>query len=111
MKPIPMPVSFPFWQVGGLKITREELRAILGEPHFVQTDSFRTFGGDEDCWAFELTNGDRIGFVLRVPYKIVVLYGDTPFTGVFEKILNIPRDDPRWAFENSPRYISEEKDL
>lgn len=50
----------------------------LGMPHFVETDSARTFGGDEDMWAWELPSGQRLLLVLQVPYGTVMLHCDPP---------------------------------
>jgi hypothetical protein len=72
------PVHFKPYMVAGIKATREELRAALGEPHYVETDSTRTFGGDEDMWAWELPSGQRFLLVLQVPYGVAVLHCDPP---------------------------------
>ena len=77
-KALPFPVRLKPYMVAGFKGTRDEFRASLGTPHFVETDSTRTFGGDEDMWAWELPSGLRFLLVLRVPYGDAVLYCDPP---------------------------------
>src|SRR5262249_34530278 len=76
--PLPFPVHMKPYMVVRLRATREELRSALGEPHFVETDSMRTFGGDEDNWAWELPSGQRVALVLRVPYGLAILHCDPP---------------------------------
>lgn len=75
---LPFPVRLKPYIVGGFRTKREEVRAALGLPHFVETDSTRTFGGDEDMWAWELPSGLRILLVLQVPYEKAVLHCDPP---------------------------------
>src|SRR5262249_22505591 len=65
---LPFPVRLKPFIVAGFRTTRDELRAALGQPHFVETDSTRTFGGEEDMWAWELAPGLRFLLVLQVPY-------------------------------------------
>jgi hypothetical protein len=77
-KRLSFPVHLKPYMVAGLKATREELRAWLGDPHFIETDSTRTFGGDEDNWAWELPSGQRFLLVLQVPYGLAALYCDPP---------------------------------
>jgi hypothetical protein len=75
---LPFPVHMKPYMVAGIRATREELRAALGCPHYVETDSTRTFGGDEDNWAWELPLGQRVLLVLRVPYCVAILHSDPP---------------------------------
>src|SRR5262245_13162992 len=77
-KLLPFPVRLKPYMVAMMTATRAELRATLGDPHFVETDSTRTYGGDEDNWAWELPSGQRFLLVLRVPYHVAVLYCDPP---------------------------------
>jgi hypothetical protein len=37
-------------------------------------------GGEEDIWAFDTGTGQRVGLLLRVPYKLVVVFSDVPNT-------------------------------
>src|SRR5262249_42085816 len=77
-KRLPFPVHLKPYMVARLRATREELRAALGVPHFTETDSTRTFGGEEDLWAWELPSGLRFLLVVRVPYHDALLYCDPP---------------------------------
>ena len=76
--PLPFPVRLKPFIVGGFRATRSEMRSALGEPHFVETDSTRTFGGDEDMWAWELPSGQRFLLVLQVPYGLLQILCDPP---------------------------------
>ena len=73
MKPLFLPAKLPIWGVAEFKATRETLRSALGDPHYVETDSSRTMGGEEDCWYFETDNAQRVLLLLRVPYKLAVV--------------------------------------
>jgi hypothetical protein len=95
MTTLPLPAKLPMWELCNFKITRPELRAMLGEPHFVETDSTRTYGGDEDAWAYTLPSGQRVVVVLRVPYHIAVFSADPPELDPFLEALHIQSDDPR----------------
>src|SRR5262249_7870229 len=57
---LPFPVDMKPYMVAELRATRDELRGNLGEPHFVETESTRTCGGEEDNWAWELASGQRL---------------------------------------------------
>lgn len=61
-----LPADWKPYAVGRIRATREQLRSVWGEPHFVQTEPCWTAGGDEDCWGWELPTGRRIGVVLYV---------------------------------------------
>lgn len=52
------------------------MRSRIGLPHFVETDGFRTFGGDEDWWFFLNENGQLLALCLHVPYKNVTVMTD-----------------------------------
>jgi hypothetical protein len=78
---LPFPVHLKPYSVGGFSTSREELRTALGLPHFVETDARRTFGGDEDMWAWELPSGLRFLIVLQVPYGKAILHCDPPDPG------------------------------
>src|SRR5437764_402172 len=73
---LPLPVDLKPYMVAGIRSTREELRTALGEPHFVESDSTRTYGGDEDMWAWELPSGQQMLLVLHVPFRVATLYCD-----------------------------------
>lgn len=100
--PLTFPVQPPFWALGELKITREELRLLLGPPHFIETDDSRTFGGDEDCWAFTLPSSHRVLIVLRVPYHAAILYSDPAEMTAPLELLNLKPDDHRLQHYESP---------
>lgn len=86
---LPFPVRMKPYMVAGIKATRSELRNAFGCPHCVETDSTRTFGGDEDAWAWELPMGQRILVVLRVPYNVAILHADPPDPGAAVSALGI----------------------
>ena len=74
--PEPLPVDMRPWLVGGIRGTRSELRRILGEPHFVETDGTRTCGGEEDAWAWRLPTGQKFLIRLDVVTSTATLYCD-----------------------------------
>jgi hypothetical protein len=64
----------PLWEVGLVRgIERHRLHDKLGQPHLVETDNTRTFGGEEDWWAFRTADDQIIAVCLRVPYKDAVI--------------------------------------
>lgn len=63
-----------FFDHGQVHIDRISARNILGEPHYVETDNFRTAGGEEDHWIFQYDDGMYVFFNLRVPYEHLSLY-------------------------------------
>jgi hypothetical protein len=95
LKPLTMPVDLPIWAVGTLKVRELELQAMLGEPHYVETDSTRTCGGEEQGWAYALPSGQRLLIVLAVPVSMAELYCDPPDMGPALAALGIAADDPR----------------
>lgn len=68
---------------------------MLGEPHYVETDSFRTSGGEEDSWAFSLSSGQRMAILLQVPYEVAIIYGDPPALLPILGELGLSSDDVR----------------
>jgi hypothetical protein len=101
-KLLPFPVHLKPYIVAGIRATREELRAAFGQPHFVETDSTRTFGGDEDMWAWELPSGQRFLLVLQVPYGIAVLHCDPPNAPPVLAALGIDVDKQRLELLPTP---------
>lgn len=101
-KLLSFPVHLKPYIVGGFHATREELRAALGTPHFVETDSTRTFGGDEDMWAWELPSGQRMLIVLQVPYEKVMLHCDPPNARPVVTSLGIDADAQRLEILTTP---------
>jgi len=72
-------LMLPLWEVGLLRgIARSDLRSQLGEPTYVETDTFRTYGGDEDWWFYATSAGASVAICLRVPYQDVAVYVSDP---------------------------------
>jgi hypothetical protein len=71
------------------------MHALLGKPHFVETDSTRTLGGEEDAWAYLLPSGQRVLVILAVPYGKVRIIADPPKVGPALALLGITLNDPR----------------
>lgn len=86
---LPFPVVIKPFYVATIQASRETLRASLGFAHYVETDSTRTCGGDEDNWAWELTSGHRVMVVLAVPYGKAYLICDPPDVSVAVASLGI----------------------
>jgi hypothetical protein len=99
---LPFPVHLKPYIVGGFQATRDQLRAVLGQPHFVETDSTRTFGGDEDMWAWELPSGLRFLMVLQVPYGKAVLHCDPPQVGPVVAALGLDAEEQHLEILASP---------
>ena len=95
MEPLSLPVDLPIWAVVSLKITRPDLRGILGEPHFVETDPRRTCGGEQDAWAYRLSSGQRVLVVFDPVIGWAELYGDPPIAEPILQSLAIAPDDER----------------
>lgn len=68
---------------------------MLGEPHFIEKESARTFGGDEDAWAYTLSTGQRVVVLLRVPYNVAVICADPPDLEPVLRALKISPSDSR----------------
>ena len=81
-----------FWLVAAFKMTNAEMRNMLGVPHFTETDSMRTFGGNEDYWSYELQSGQHLSVCSQVPYGIVHLYTDKPDLNEILDALELPAD-------------------
>lgn len=95
MSPLQLPVEVPIWGLVSLRITRQELCNILGDPHFVETDPTRTCGGEEDAWAYRLPSGQRLLIVLDVTSGWAELFGDLSDPLPLLQALGIPPDDQR----------------
>src|SRR5262245_58765618 len=95
-KRLPLSVRMKPYIVGGFQATREELRTVLGLPHYVETDSTRTSGGDEDWWGWELPSGARLVVVLQVPYEAALLHCDPPEPDAVVEALGIDVVANRW---------------
>ena len=59
-------------------VSRSALRAHLGEPFYVETDTHCTFGGEEDWWAYRTSTDEVVAVYLRVPYEDAVLCISNP---------------------------------
>ena len=71
--------STPMWEVAcARRVSREVLRAHLGDPMYVETDSRCTFGGEEHWWGYRNAGGDSIAICLRVSYEHAVLCVSDP---------------------------------
>ena len=99
---LPFPVRLKPFIVGGIQATRSELRAALGEPHIVETDGTRTFGGDEDMWAWELPSGQRLLIVLQVPHGKAILHCDPPHAAPVVAALGIDAEKQRLEILAAP---------
>ena len=78
MTTLALPVQPPIWQLGHISVSREVLRGRIGLPQYTETDDYRTFGGEEDYWAFLTTSWQRILLQLRVPYEEAIIVADPP---------------------------------
>jgi hypothetical protein len=90
-----MPLPLPLWGLAWLELSRAEMHALLGEPHFVETDPTRTSGGEEEAWAYVLPSGQRVLIILAVPYHRVQLIADPPELSPVLTALKLGLDDPR----------------
>jgi hypothetical protein len=99
---MPFPVHLKPYIVAGIRTTRDELRSALGQPHFVEMDSTRTFGGDEDMWAWELPSGQRFILILQVPYGKAMLLCDPPDPAAVVAALGIDAEQQRLEILNPP---------
>ena len=68
-----IPLKFKPLEIGVFKSNDEELKAVFGEPHFIETNHYRTAGGNEWFWAFE-DEGDIFAFLYRCPYEEVNIW-------------------------------------
>ena len=73
-------------------MANDEVRKMLGEPHFTETDSTRTYGNNEDIWGFTLESGQHLVVCSQVPYGIVLLHGDKPELKEILQALILPAD-------------------
>jgi hypothetical protein len=102
MTPIPLPLKLPLWILAKVKIEQSVLRGIFGNPHFTETDSTRTYGGDEDAWGFRLESGQRLLVVYQVPYENALLYSDSPELLPILAIMQLSQSDQRLEVYNPP---------
>jgi hypothetical protein len=102
---LPFPVERPMWGVASLKATRPQLRGMLGEPHFVETDPRATCGGEQDAWQYRLPTGQRLLIILDVVSEWAELFGDPPNLGPILVALGIRPDDSRLRVHPEPLSI------
>ena len=57
------------WNLGEVAITQLEAQEILGKPHYVELEQYRTAGGTEDHWTFLMPPDMPVFFLLAVPYN------------------------------------------
>ncbi|SDQ84952.1 hypothetical protein SAMN05428982_2190 [Pseudoxanthomonas sp. CF385] len=85
-------LTLPLWEVGLLRgLVRSDLRSQLGEPAYVETDTHRTYGGDEDWWFYATSTGASIAICLRVPYRDVAVYVSDPAPATIDEALAVLR--------------------
>ena len=58
--------------------SREDLERALGPPHYVERDSTRTHGGEEDTWRYAFASGALFFVEYRVPYLHAAVVSNTP---------------------------------
>jgi hypothetical protein len=100
IKPLQMPVAPPLWGLASLKVTRADLRKLLGDPHYVETDSRRTCGGEQDAWAFLLSSGQRVLIIHERDWA--EFCGDPPILEPILAELGISRSDSRLTSHAQP---------
>jgi len=100
--PLQIPLSPPLWGLAWIEATRPQARPLLGEPYFIETDSWRFAGGEEDARAYILPSGRRMLVILAVPYGEAGLIADPPEIEPLLPALGIAPDDPRVHFYPAP---------
>ena len=95
LTPISMPLELPIWGLASLKISRLELHAMLGEPHYIETDPLRTCGGNQDAWAFSLQSVQRVFVVFDVTSSWAEVFGQPAELAAVLQALGIQSVDPR----------------
>src|SRR5689334_2376869 len=99
---LPMPVALPLWGLASFRVSRPELRGMLGEPHYVESDPRRTCGGEQDGWAYTLPAGQRVLVILDVTSGWAELCGDPPDLAAVLEALKLSSGDPRLARHAEP---------
>jgi hypothetical protein len=102
LTPAPLPITTPVWAVAGYRASRDELREMLGPPHYTETDSRRTRGGEEDCWGFVQPGDGRLLIVLDVVTGHALIYSDRPEAGPALQALGLNHSDPRVRTDGEP---------
>jgi hypothetical protein len=99
---LPLPVAPSMWAVAGLSTSRPQMRALLGEPHYIETDPRCTCGGEEDAWAYVLPCGHRVIVIVDATTGGACLGSDPPDVDTILRFLQIERDDPRLTRLDQP---------
>lgn len=95
MLPLPLPIKEPLWQLGCChNVERGAMHEVLGVPHYTETDSSCTYGGEEDLWAYEFKGQRVVALCLRVPYEDLVLLANFKFLseeecGALEQVFSL----------------------
>lgn len=77
MTPLSPPIQSKLWQVAcAHNVERVALHKIMGAPHYTESNSFATYGGEEDWWGYQLHNGQLAVLCLRVPYRDAIICSD-----------------------------------
>ena len=77
MTPLSPPIQSKLWQLAcAHNVERVALHQVLGAPHFTESNSFATYGGEEDWWGYQLQNGPLAVICLRVPYRDAIICSD-----------------------------------
>ena len=105
MNPLPLPPKPPFWELAAFRATREEARVLLGQPHYTETGTMRTSGGEEDIWAYALPSGQRLLIIHHVPYQGATLCADPPDLGPVLEALHISPSDSRLVRYPEPKVL------
>ena len=65
------PTFLRCWNIAKIKADQNTLHAILGTPHYIESDPRATAGGIENHWTFLSSDELPAFFRLRVPYEQV----------------------------------------
>jgi hypothetical protein len=100
--PLPMPLEPPVWLVANWKISRYEMRVLLGEPHYIETDPSRTCGGEQDAWAYTLPSGHRVIVVVDAGPGGAYIGSDPPELAPALRFLQLDSEDVRLSRPTEP---------
>jgi hypothetical protein len=100
--PLELPVAFPLWMLCNFRISREELHSILGCPAYTETDTYATFGGEEDAWAYQLPSGQRVLVILNVALRQARFCADPPDLEPVLAAFGLVRDQPDLDCSDEP---------
>ena len=63
-----VPIDYKPIEVARLNVGEKDILDVLGEPHYIETDSTRTAGGKEWFWVFQ-KEGVKFAYLYRHPYQ------------------------------------------